>query len=104
MQPTALLETIGVWKRCGNTRVSVMPVNHVSFSQGHSNDVSSGHIVPPGYGTDVVDWVGSKAANCNPQLLETRWGLERILKHSCGTVLPTNHVSIGQEHFQLRPT
>jgi len=75
-----------------------MPVNHVSFSQGHSNDVSSGHIVPPGYGTDVVDWVGSKAANCNPQLLETRWGLERILKHSCGTVLPTNHVSIGKEH------
>ena len=37
--------------------------------------------------------------NCNTQLLETHWGMERMLHHSRGTAIPLNHVSIHQEHL-----
>ena len=36
----------------------------------------------------------------NIQLLETHWGIEKMWQHSCGTVLPANHVSIGLKHLR----
>ena len=48
-------------------------------------------------------WGESKAAICNPELVEPLKGLKRMWQHSCGTVLPAIHVVICQERLGMDP-
>ena len=46
---------------------------------------------------------GSKAAICNPELVETHLGMERMPQNSSGTVLPAIHALPGQECLEMDP-
>jgi len=43
------------------------------------------------------------AAICNPELVNTHLGLERMCQHSCGTVLPAIYVITAQERLGMDP-
>ena len=49
--------------------------------------------------SEAVGWGGSKANHCNPELLETHWGMERMWQPSHGTILAAIHVIFGQKHL-----
>ena len=40
---------------------------------------------------------------CNPEFVETHWGMERMWQHSCGTVLPAMHVCTGNKCLGMDP-
>ena len=58
---------------------------------------------PCSYGGKTGSQGESKAAICNPELVETSLGMERMRQHSRGTLLPAIHVLTGQECLGMDP-
>ena len=95
---------IGVWKGCGNPPMAPYWLPSMSYLARSASEIVLFLLKKPKFearssSSEAVGWGGSKANHCNPQLLETHWGMARMWQPSHGTILAAVHVIFGQKRL-----